>query len=61
VLEGARRLDLAWTEVFKARLVERGMSEVMAQANLDMWVAKSQGLDHADPPTLQLRYDGSSV
>jgi hypothetical protein len=37
------------------------MSEVMAQANLDMWVAKSQGLDNADPPTLQLRYDGSSV
>jgi uncharacterized protein YbjT (DUF2867 family) len=38
-------------EAFKARLLERGMSEAMAQANLDMWVAKSQGLDNAVPRT----------
>ena len=37
------------SEAFKARLLERGMSEAMAQANLDMWVAKSQGLDSAVP------------
>jgi uncharacterized protein YbjT (DUF2867 family) len=38
-------------EVFKARLLERGMSEAMAQANLDMWIAKSNGLDNAEPRT----------
>jgi len=38
-------------EDFKARLLERGMSEAMAQANLDMWVAYGQGLDTAEPRT----------
>ena len=38
-------------EDFKARLLERGLSEAMAQANLDMWVAYGQGLDTAEPRT----------
>src|SRR5438067_13017471 len=35
-------------EAFKARLL-RGMSEAMAQGNLDMWVAYNHGLDIAEP------------
>ena len=42
-------------EAFKARLLQRGMSEAMAQANLDMWVAYNQGLDTAEPRTPQSR------
>ena len=38
-------------EAFKARLLARGMSEAMAQGNLDMWVAYNQGLDTAEPRT----------
>ena len=37
----------------KARLLQRGMSEAMAQANLDMWVAYGKGLDTAEPRTPQ--------
>lgn len=40
-------------EAFKARLLRRGMSDAMAQANLDMWVAYGQGLDTAEPRTQQ--------
>ena len=40
-------------EAFKARLLQRGISEAMAQANLDMWVAYSHGLDTAEPRTPQ--------
>jgi len=40
-------------EAFKARLLQRGMSEAMAQANLDLWVAYNQGLDTAEPRTTQ--------
>ncbi len=40
-------------EAFKARLVQRGMSEAMAQANLDMWEAYNQGLDTAELRTPQ--------
>jgi len=40
-------------EAFKARLLQRGMSDAMAQANLDMWVAYNQGLDTAEPRTPQ--------
>jgi uncharacterized protein YbjT (DUF2867 family) len=40
-------------EAFKARLQQRGMSEAMAQANLDMWVAYNHGLDTAEPRTPQ--------
>jgi len=38
-------------EAYKARLIERGMSEEMAQGNLDMLTAKNQGLDNAEPRT----------
>jgi uncharacterized protein YbjT (DUF2867 family) len=38
-------------EAYKARLIERGMSEAMAQGNLDMMTAKNQGLDNAEPRT----------
>jgi uncharacterized protein YbjT (DUF2867 family) len=40
-------------DAFKARLLQRGMSEAMAQAHLDMWVAYGQGLDTAEPRTPQ--------
>jgi uncharacterized protein YbjT (DUF2867 family) len=40
-------------ETFKTRLLQRGMSEAMAQANLDMWVAYNHGLDTAEPRTPQ--------
>jgi uncharacterized protein YbjT (DUF2867 family) len=40
-------------EAFKARLLQRGMSEAMAQANLEMWVAYNRGLDVAEPRTPQ--------
>jgi uncharacterized protein YbjT (DUF2867 family) len=40
-------------EAFKARLLQRGMSEAMAQANLDMWLAYNRGLDTAEPRTPQ--------
>ena len=40
-------------EAYKARLLERGMSEAMAQGNLDMVVAKDQGLDNGEPRTRQ--------
>jgi len=40
-------------EAFKARLLQRGMSEAMAQANLDLWVAYNRGLDTAEPRTPQ--------
>lgn len=38
-------------EAFKARLMERGMSEAMAQANVDMWNAYNHGLDMAEQRT----------
>jgi hypothetical protein len=38
-------------EDFRASLVERGTSEAMAQATLDMMVAKDNGLDNAEPRT----------
>jgi uncharacterized protein YbjT (DUF2867 family) len=40
-------------EAFKAMLLQRGTSEAMAQANLDMWVAYNHGLDTAEPRTPQ--------
>jgi uncharacterized protein YbjT (DUF2867 family) len=40
-------------EAFKARLLERGMSEAMAQATIDMWGAYGQGLDTSEPRTPQ--------
>ena len=38
-------------EAYRARLIERGMSEAMAQGNLDMMTAKNQGLDNAKQRT----------
>src|SRR4029077_6378442 len=38
-------------EAFKSRLQQRGMSEGMAQANVDMWTAYNQGLDTREPRT----------
>jgi uncharacterized protein YbjT (DUF2867 family) len=40
-------------EAFKARLLGFGTSEAMAQATLDMMVAKNNGLDTAEPRTPQ--------
>jgi uncharacterized protein YbjT (DUF2867 family) len=40
-------------EAYKARLLERGMSEAMAQGNLDMMLAKNQGLDNTQPRTAE--------
>jgi hypothetical protein len=40
-------------EAFKARLLQRGMSDAMAQANLDMWIAYNERLDTAEPRTPQ--------
>jgi uncharacterized protein YbjT (DUF2867 family) len=45
------RLQPISGEAFKARLMGRGMSEAMAQGNLDMWLAKERGLDNAEPRT----------
>lgn len=38
-------------DAFKTRLLGAGMSEAMAQAMLDMSVAKNEGLDNAEPRT----------
>ena len=38
-------------ESFKTRLMERGMSEAMAQGNVDMWIAYNHGLDTAESRT----------
>ena len=38
---------------FKAQMVERGMSDAMAQSMADMLVAKDRGLDDAEPRTPQ--------
>ena len=40
-------------EAFKARLLELGTSEAMAQATLDMMLAKNEGLDNAERRTPQ--------
>jgi uncharacterized protein YbjT (DUF2867 family) len=40
-------------DAFKSRLTGFGMSEAMAQAMLDMQVAKNEGLDNAEPRTAQ--------
>jgi uncharacterized protein YbjT (DUF2867 family) len=34
-------------EAYKARLLARGMSDAMAQGNVDMWIAKNHGIDNA--------------
>ena len=48
VLDRPVRFQEIAGQAFKARLLQRGMSEAMAQANLDMWVAYGRGLDTAE-------------
>jgi uncharacterized protein YbjT (DUF2867 family) len=53
VLQRPVRFQQIPGEAFKARLAEGGTSEAMAQATLDMLVAKNEGLDNAEPRTPQ--------
>jgi uncharacterized protein YbjT (DUF2867 family) len=45
------RFERISDEAFKARLMGRGMSDAMAQGNLDMFIAKDHGLDSAERRT----------
>ena len=47
------RFQQSSAESLKARLMELGMSEAMAQGHVDMWTAYGQGLDTAEPRTPQ--------
>jgi len=47
ILERPVRFERISNEAFKARLMGRGMSDAMAQGNLDMWIAKGNGIDNA--------------
>ena len=40
------RFEQISNDAFKARLMGRGMSDAMAQANVDMWIAKNNGIDN---------------
>ena len=51
VLQRPVRFQQVPGAAIKARLLERGMSEAMAQGNLDMALAKDAGLDNAEPRT----------
>jgi uncharacterized protein YbjT (DUF2867 family) len=51
VLERRIRFQQISGKAFKATLMERGMSEAMAQATVDMLAAKDRGLDNAEPRT----------
>jgi uncharacterized protein YbjT (DUF2867 family) len=51
VLGKAVRFQQISVDAFKSRLLQRGMSEAMAQANADMWTAYGEGLDTAEPRT----------
>src|SRR6266576_5221359 len=41
------RFEQISNDAFKSRLLGRGMSDAMAQGNLDMWIAKAHGIDNA--------------
>jgi uncharacterized protein YbjT (DUF2867 family) len=41
------RFEQISNEAYKARLLARGMSDAMAQGNVDMWIAKVHGIDNA--------------
>jgi uncharacterized protein YbjT (DUF2867 family) len=41
------RFEQISNDSFKARLMGRGMSDAMAQGNVDMWIAKGNGIDNA--------------
>jgi len=47
VLARPVRFEQISNDAFKARLMGRGMSEAMAQGNVDMWIAKANGIDNA--------------
>jgi len=55
VLGKSIRFQQISAESLKARLMERGMSEAMAQGNVDMWIAYNQGLDTAETRTRSRR------
>jgi len=47
VLARPVRFEQISNDAFKARLIGRGMSDAMAQGNVDMWIAKGNGIDNA--------------
>jgi uncharacterized protein YbjT (DUF2867 family) len=51
VLGKSIRFQQIPVESLKARLMDRGMSEAMAQAHADMWTAYNQGLDTTESRT----------
>jgi len=51
VLGKSIRFQQISAESLKARLMKQGMSEAMAQGNVDMWIAYNQGLDTAETRT----------
>lgn len=51
VLETPIRYQQTPMDLFKSGLVERGLSEAMAQAMVDMAAAKNAGIDNAEPRT----------
>jgi uncharacterized protein YbjT (DUF2867 family) len=51
VLDRPVRFQRIADDAYKARLVGFGMSDGMAQATLDMWIAYGEGLDLAEPRT----------
>jgi uncharacterized protein YbjT (DUF2867 family) len=47
ILRRPVRFEQISNDAFKARLLGRGMSDAMAQGNLDMWIANNKGIDNA--------------
>jgi uncharacterized protein YbjT (DUF2867 family) len=47
------RFEQISNEAYKARLLARGMSDAMAQGNVDMWIAKDHGIDNAATRTAE--------
>src|SRR5580693_6370162 len=47
------RFQQSSAESLKARLIQLGMSDAIAQGHVDMWTAYGQGLDTAEPRTPQ--------
>ncbi len=45
------RFEQISNDAFKARLMGRGMSDAMAQGNVDLWIAKGKGIDNAEKRT----------
>jgi uncharacterized protein YbjT (DUF2867 family) len=51
VLDKPVRFEQISADAYKSRMLKAGMSDAMAQANVDMWVAYNQGLDTLEPRT----------